>query len=433
MSGQDKAWSVRLPMIIGLVALVSLVGGFGVWAVGSNITGAVVASGRIEVDRNRQAVQHRDGGIVKDILVKEGEKVDENQLLIRLDPEELASELAIVEGQLFEIVARNSRLEAERDDLDQIVFDPLLADSTNAEATELMDGQQRLFVARKETLKQQIDQLSERSEQVASQIEGITYQEEALARQLELIREELATQKSLLDRGLAQAGPVLALQREEARLTGQAGNLAASRAEAAGRVTEIDLEILRLGTTRREEAITQLRDLSYQELELRERRHTLSTQLERLDIRAPVSGIVYGLQVFGPRSVIRPAEPVLFLIPQDRPLVIASRVPVIHVDQVYAGQEVRLRFSAFDQRSTPELTGQVSNVSADAFTDEATGASYYRAEIVLSEDQQQRLPEDLRLVPGMPVEAFMRTQDRSPIAYLTKPLADYFAKAFREG
>lgn len=433
MSDQGKTWSVRLPMIVGLVALVFLVGGFGVWAVGSNITGAVVASGRIEVDRNRQAVQHRDGGIVSEILVKEGETVAEDQLLIRLDPEELASELAIVEGQLFEIVARNSRLEAERDDLEAIAFDPLLTDSTDPEAQELMDGQQRLFVARQETLKQQIDQLSERGEQVASQIEGITSQEEALARQLELIREELATQKSLLDRGLAQAGPVLALQREEARLTGQAGNLAASRAEAAGRVTEIDLEILRLATTRREEAITQLRDLSYQELELRERRHTLATRLDRLDIRAPVAGIVYGLQVFGPRSVIRPAEPVLFLIPQDRPLVIASRVPVIHVDQIYAGQEVRLRFSAFDQRSTPELMGQVSNVSADAFTDEATGVSYYRAEIVLSEDQQQRLPEDLRLVPGMPVEAFMRTQDRSPIAYLTKPLADYFAKAFREG
>lgn len=432
MSDQDKGWSVRKHMTIGLVTLLVLVGGFGVWSVKTQISGAVVASGRIEVDRNRQVVQHRDGGIVDKVLVKEGDSVEQGQMLLQLDPTDLKSELAIVENQLFEIVARRGRLEAERDGNDTIHFDPLLTEVQSGEAPELMDGQTRLFMARAETLAQQVEQLGEQRDQIKNQIKGLDAQQDALAQQLTLIDEELTNQQSLFDRGLAQSGPLLQLKRQQAQLSGQAGNLTASKAEAAGRITELEIEILRLATARHEEAITQLRDLGYRELELRERRHTLATQLDRLDIRAPVTGTVYGLQVFGERAVIRPADPVLFIIPQDRPLIIASQVPVIHIDNVFAGQEVLLRLSAFDQRRTPELYGQVVNVSADAFTDENTGVSYYRAEIVLEEDQQSLLPEDMVLIPGMPVEAFLRTDDRTPIAYITKPLMDYFAKAFRE-
>lgn len=433
MSTEAKGWSARRPMMIGLLALVLLVGGFGIWAVTARISGAVVAAGRIEVDRNRQAVQHRDGGIVAQIQVKEGDTVDEGQVLIRLDSQDLASELTIIDAQLLELSARSARLKAERDGLDAIAFDAAVGDADSAEAIALKAGQEQLFTARRDTLDRQVDQMQERASQIRSQVEGIRSQEEALVTQIELVASELTGQETLLERGLAQTGPVLALRREKANLTGQAGSLAAQRAEATGRIAEIELEILRLEDTRREEALSELRDLEYRLVELRERRHALQTQVDRLDIRAPVAGIVYGMQVFGPRSVIRPADPVLYIVPQDRPLVIAARVPPIHVDQVYAGQEVLLRFSAFDQRQTPELFGTVTQVSADAFTDEAIGQSYYRAEIVLSEDQQSRLPDAFTLVPGMPVEAFLRTQDRSPMAYLIKPMADYFAKAFREG
>ena len=210
------------------------------------------------------------------------------------------------------------------------------------------------------------------------------------------------------------------------------GELTASAAQAAQRVTEVDIQILSLTTTRREEAITRLRDLQYNELELSERRRTLTQQLNRLDIRAPVSGIVYGLQVFAPRSVIRAADPVMFLVPQDRPLVIATKVQPTDIDQIHLGQEVTLRFSAFDQRRTPELLGKVTLVSADIFQDEATGAAFYQAEVQLDEGEIEKLPADMVLIPGMPVEAFVRTADRSPMDYLLKPLADYFAKAFRE-
>ena len=425
-------WSARKHLTIGVLTLLVLVGGFGTWSVMAQITGALITSGQIEVDRNRQVVQHPDGGVVDEIVVGEGDTVLAGDLLLRLDATTLQSELAVVEGQLFEILARRARLEAERDNTALMVFSPVLLEGATPEIQTLMDGQVRLFEARLETRKSAVEQLTQQRAQIASQMEGISAQQEALSTQRDLIAEELADQQSLLDRGLAQASRVLSLQREEARLLGTVGELTAQRAQAGERMTEIELQILGLSSVRREEAITRLRDLQFSELELSERRRTLRRQLERLDIRAPVSGIVYGMQVFAPQSVIRPADPVLFLIPQDRPLVIATQVQAVDVDQIFVGQEVTLRFSAFDQRRTPELQGTVTLVSADVFQNETSGQSYYRAEVELTAGEMGRLPAGMTLIPGMPVEAFVRTADRSPLDYLIKPLADYFAKAFRD-
>lgn len=430
----DKVWSARRPVMIGLISLLTLVGGFGTWAVMSNIAGAIIASGRIEVDRNRQIVQHPDGGVVSSILVNEGDTVEVGATLIRLDSALLQSQLLITEGQLFELMARRGRLEAERDGSDTVEFDPLLIKQSQSrpEVVELIAGQRRLFAARRESIANETEQLEKRRGQIRNQIEGIEAQKASLGIQLELLQKELANQQSLLDRGLAQAGTVLNLQRNAANLDGTLGELKASEAQAEGRITELDIEILKLGSKTREEAITRLRDLQYRELELAEQRRSLQERLERLDIKAPVSGIVYGLQVHTPRSVIRPADPVLYLVPQDRPLVINARVEPIHIDQIFVGQEVTLRFSALDQRLTPELFGEVVQVSADAFEDANSQISFYRAQIVLKEGEQEKLPEGTVLIPGMPVETFIRTDDRSPMAYLIKPLADYFTKAFRE-
>lgn len=432
--GTEKVnrWSARGPLLTGFLTLALLVGGFGTWAVLSEITGAVIAPGRVEVDQNRQVVQHPDGGVVAEILVKEGDSVAAGDLLIRLDPEELRSELAVVEGQLFEVLARRARFEAERDGAERLTFDPLLAESDNSVAAELMEGQERLFEARLDSAKAERDQLLKRRDQISDQIIGIRAQQESIAEQTRLITLELADQQSLLDRGLAQATRVLGLQREMADLTGRAGELTAAVAQAEGRITETEIEILRIETTRREEAITRLRDLQFNEIEQAERRRALIAQLDRLDIRAPVAGVVYAMQVFAPRSVIRPADPVLFLIPQDRPLIITTQVEPIHIDQIYPGQEVAVRFSAFDQQRTPELMGRITLVSADAFQDEQSQISYYRAQIELLPGEIERLPGEMTLLPGMPVEAFIRTQERSPFDYLSKPIADYFARAFRE-
>lgn len=431
MTHESENWSATKPLIIGLIALLTLVGGFGSWAALAKISGAVIATGQIEVDRNRQVIQHPDGGVVDEILVDEGDTVEKDDLLIRLDPSVINSELAVVEGQLFEILARRGRLEAERDGTETIQFDENLLNA-GENADELIAGQERLFSARRDSIARSTDQLTQQRVQIASQIDGIKAQQDALNVQRELIKAELIDQQTLLDRGLAQSSRVLALQRQEAELLGRFGELSAAAAQAGERMAEIDIQILALTTTQREEAITRLRDLQYNTLELAERRRTLRQQLERLDIRAPVSGVVYGLQVYTPRSVIRSADAVMFLVPQDRPLVIATQVQPTDIDQIHLGQNVTLRFSAFDQRRTPELNGTVTLVSADTFQDEALGLSFYRAEVEINPGELGRLPDDMILIPGMPVEAFVRTADRSPIHYLVKPLSDYFAKAFRE-
>jgi HlyD family secretion protein len=431
---RDKEWSARTPLLIGTFTLLVLLGGFGTWAVMSSIAGAIVATGRIEVDRNRQVVQHLDGGIVAEILVDDGDSVTRGELLLRLDAKELRSQLAITEGQLFEMMARRGRLEAERDSAKEVQFDAeLLALAASRPAVmDLVEGQRRLFVAREESIAREIEQLNKRSAQTRDQITGIKAQQDSMALQLDLIAEELKNQTILLERGLAQAGTVLNLRRTEADLSGRLGELVATEAQALGRITETEIEILKLGSTRREEAITQLRDLRYQELELGENRRTLIERLARLDITAPVSGVVYDMQVHTPRSVIRAADPVLFLVPQDRPLVIAAQVSPTDIEQIFVGQDVTLKFSGLDQRNTPDLFGKVTLVSADAFEDQNTGVSYYRAEVELNPDEAQRLPEGTVLIPGMPVESYIRTQDRSPLSYLVKPLTDYFVKAFRE-
>lgn len=431
---KDDRWSARWPLLVGFTGLFVLVGGFGTWAVSTEIAGAIVATGRIEVERNRQVVQHLTGGVVSEIRVEEGDLVEAGQVLIQLDSKRLESELAITEGQLYEIVARRGRLEAERDQAEEIEFLPELKEraAENDEWRELMDGQANLFYARKESSAKELEQLAKRQEQIANQIEGIDAQLASLGEQSELINEELANQQQLLDRGLAQAGTVLALRRNAASLQGQLGELQANRAQAEARITETEIEVLTIETRLREEAISQLRDMRYRELELREQRAALLEDLDRLEIRAPVSGIVYGLEVQTIRAVIQSAQPVLYLVPQDRPLVIAAQVEPVHIDQVLVGQDVNLRFSALDQRTTPELIGKVAIVSADAFEDEATRQTYYRAEIELAPGEIDRLDQNVSLIPGMPVEAYIRTEDRSPLEYLTKPLLDYFNRAFRE-
>lgn len=430
----ERDWSVRQPLLIGLIGLLVLVGGFGTWAVATSISGAVVASGKIEVDRNRQVVQHLDGGIVSEILVDEGDTVSEGDVLIRLDPTELRSSLLITEGQLFELMARRGRLEAEIEEAAEITFEEelLSAAKSRPEIANLIDGQLRLFHARRESIERETEQLQKRSKQIREQIVGIKAQQDATRAQLKLVEEELKNQTSLLDRGLAQASTVLNLRRVQADLSGTLGELIADQAQSEERITEIDIEVLKLGTTQREEAITRLRDLQYRELEFAETRRSLVEKLNRLDITAPVSGVVYGLQVKTPRAVIQAAAPVLYLVPQDRPLVIAVQVSTTDIDELFMGQEVALRFSALDQRETPELFGMVRLLSADAFEDERTRQSYYRAEIELKEGELDRLPKNTQLIPGMPVEAFLKTADHSPMTYLLKPFLDYFAKAFRE-
>ncbi|MEM1150426.1 MAG: HlyD family type I secretion periplasmic adaptor subunit [Pseudomonadota bacterium] len=425
--------SARRPVVLGLAALVVLLGGFGTWATQTTIAGAVVASGTVEVTRNRQAIQHPDGGVVADILVDEGTVVEADDTLLLLDGADIGSDLAVARGQWLETRARRARLEAERDGARTLEFADELGQLAqgNSEFEDILAGQTNLFLARLETFEGEREQLSRRTRQIASQIEGLTAQRAALLRQQSLISEDLASQRNLLAEGLTQAARVSGLARDEAELAGAIAEIDANISVAEGQITEVEIAALQLVSTRREEAIAQLREVRVREDELRERVAALERRLGRMELRAPVSGVVYGLTVLGPRSVIRPADPVMFLVPSDRPPVITARIDAIDVDQVFVGQEAALRFTAFDSRTTPELFGTISRVSADAFEDNATGLRYYEAEIAPDEGELGRLG-DLVLQPGMPVEAFIKTEDRTPLTYLLRPISIYFERAFRE-
>lgn len=435
MSDRDtrRVWRITFPAAVGFTALFILVVGLGVWSIGTQLAGAIISQGVIEVQSNRQVVEHPDGGVVGGIFVRDGDTVESGDLLLRLDDTFLASEKTVVEAQLFELLARQARLEAERDGAasDQLAEKLRQVQQTHSIQDELIAGQQRLFDARIETLDKQTEQLTRQKTQIESEIDGTQAELVSLRRQVDLIREELADQENLLERGLTQASRVLGLQREEANLTGSIGRLEATVARLKGQIASTEIQILELNATRREEAITALRDVQTRVAELSERRLSLTERLSRLDIRAPVSGTVYDSQVFALQSVIQPAEQMMYVVPQDTPLLVAAKVDAIHVDQLFRGQQVALRFPSFNQRETPELDGQVINVSADTFTDEGTGFTFYRAELVPDEGQLDRL-NGQTLLPGMPVEAMIKTDERTPLSYLTKPLTDYFNRAFRE-
>jgi len=427
------AWSVRGPMLIGFLAVGVLIAGVFGWAVSSRLAGAVIAAGQIEVDRNRQPLQHPDGGLVAELFVEEGHLVEAGDLILRLDPADLQTDLIVARDRLAELRARRARLEAERDGADSITFSPaLLADAeADPEIADFLEGQRNLFDARAETLESQVNQLSQRRNQIDLQIEGLNAQEVALTEQLLIIEQDLARQQDALDRGVGRSAPVLQLQRDSARIRGQLAEIEASRAETAERRTEIELAILQRISDRREEAISELREIRASEQELAEEVVALERNLQELDLRAPVSGAIFGLAVFGDRAVVRPADELGYIVPDDRPLVMSVQVPAIDIDQIYIGQPVSLLFPAFPQRDMPDLTGEVTLISADAFLDDDTGTSFYRAEIIMPEDQLALLG-DRRLIPGMPVQAFIRTADRTPLDYLLEPLTDYFSRAFRE-
>jgi HlyD family secretion protein len=434
MNITSRQWKATGPLLVGALALTILVGVMGAWSVQARIAGAVIASGMIQVESNRQVLQHPQGGVVGALLAKDGDTVNAGDVVLRFDDALLRSDLAIVEGQLFELLARKARLQAERDGLKGLpTLDPLLSEVADRPSIRaLIAGQERLFAARAVTLTQSSEQIAEQIAQTKNQIDGATAQHAALGTQRDLIETELTDTRSLLEKGLVPVSRVSALQREQARLIGEIGNLTASIAQLRGQIAGLNIERIALTTRLREEAITTLRDLQFQEVELIQRRISTLDTLSHMDLRAPVNGVIYDSRVFALQSVISPAAPIMYIIPQDQPMVVSARVDPIHIDQVHVGQDATLRFAAFDQRMTPEVFGRVTKLSADVFTDETTGVSYYQVELMPSLGELAKLGEQ-KLLPGMPVEAFIKTAERSPLSYLAKPLTDYFVRAFREG
>ena len=426
-------WRLRPLLLLGYTTIFLLVFGIGAWAAVSRIAGAVVGRGALEVQGNRQVIQHPLGGVIKAIHARDGDRVEAGDVLIELDGEDLRPELGTVEGQWFEMLARKSRLHAERDQLDVITFDPELTSRTAAspEIRTLIAAQEQQFVARLKSRKEEEAQLEEQQTQIGNQNEGLVSLQAATKSQIDLLTREITGQQTLLDKGLTEVTRVLTPRRELARLEGVAGQVEANIAENRGKIAEIQIQRVRLVSKAREDAIAELRELEFQEIETREKRRQILDRMARLYLRAPVSGTVYGSTADTVRAVIRSAEPVMYVVPKDTPLVVRTRIDTIHIDQVHVGQEAVLRFSAFDQRTTPQLTGHVSDVSADAYTDERTGQHYYKADVKLDDHEAEKLGH-LTLLPGMPVESFIQTGERSALSYFVKPMEDYFTRAFRD-
>jgi HlyD family secretion protein len=429
----ELSLSLRKPHIIGFLAIALLLGGFGSWAVLANISGAVIAAGELEVEQRRQVVQHIDGGMVQSILVRDGDHVGAGQTLLELDGTRLRAEYSIVEAQYFETLARIGRLTAERDGAETVRFPDTLVDAAKnrPEVVEQLIGQEALFDARLRTHQQRIEQLEQRQIQIRSLVAGIDAQIGAVETQLHIAQDELVSQASLTERGLATNARLNALHREVAERTGDLGDLVSRKAEALERITGVSLEIIALNSTRQEEAVTVLRDLHGAQRELSEQLQVLADRISRLEIRAPVEGVIHGLEINTVGAVLGAAERLMSIVPQDQPLVVAAQIEANDIDRIYAGQPVTLQFPAFSARAMQEIGGEIIHVSADAFLDERTRSSHYRVRIRINENGLAHL-DDRQLVPGMPVIAFAQTDARSPVDYLTRPLADYFRRAFRE-
>ena len=430
---QDDGWAARGFIRFGLVCVLLLGGGFGTWAATATLSGAIIASGKLRVETNRQVVQHPDGGVVGEILVRDGDTVAAGDVLLRLDDTLLRSELSALEGQLYEIIARRGRLEAAQIDAAAVEFDPELVEAAalDPEVDKLIEGQRALFDAKRESTAKEMEVLGEKILQLREQITGAEAELTALQRQSELIGEELADQQTLLAKGLAQASRVLGLEREASRLEGDAGQLRSRVAQLKGEISEIEIERLRKTANDREEAITESRELGFRELELKQKRLQLRERLSRLDLRAPRPGTVHDMLVHALQSVVRAAEPVLYIVPSDTELVVDARIEPINIDQIHRGQEAVLRFSAFNSRTTPEIFGVVHNVAPDTVDDARTQEPFYKAEVALKEGELAKLDEQ-QLIPGMPVEVYIRTSERTPLNYMVKPITDYFNRAMRE-
>jgi HlyD family secretion protein len=424
--------ALRRSAIIG-TSLIGLFGGtIGLWAASATLSGAVVAGGQFVVDSSSKKVQHPVGGIVGDLKVRDGDRVKEGDLLIRLDETVTRANLLVVSKQLDEFLARQARLEAERDGAAQVQTPAEFASRLDDPAiAKIVASERTLFEARRAAREAQKDQLKKRIAQSQDEIVGFKAQQSAKAREAELIIDELKGVRDLYQKNLVQLPRLNALERDAASIEGQRGQLIAAVAQAEGRIAETSFQIIQIDEQMRAEAMQELRDIQGKIAEYTERRVAAEDQLKRIDIRSPSDGFVHQLNVHTVGGVISPAEPVMFIVPTNDTLDLEARVLPNEIDQVAVGQKATVRVHASNQRSTPELHGTVTRISADVSRDQQTGATYYTIRVGLPADELKRLGH-LKLIAGMQAEVFVQVNERTPFEYLIKPLEEQVARAFRE-
>jgi HlyD family secretion protein len=425
-------WAFEHELRVGIrVLLVAGILGGG-WAAFVPLAGAVVVPGNLVVQSNVKNIQHPTGGVVADIDVQDGSRVQTGELLLRLDATQARAGLQMVSKQLDELGAKIARLVAERDGFTQIEVPVGLASrSGNETVKSLLASEDSLFKARLTARQSQKDLLQGKVTQLTQEIVGLEAQLDSKARQLELIAGELTGVQELYDKHLVPLTRLTTLQRESARIDGEHGQIVSSIAETKSKIGETQLQMVRAEQDFRTDVVKELGEAQGKEAELVERSVSARDLLDRIEIHAPVAGIVHQLAAHTIGGVIRAGDTIMEIVPDTEDLQIEARLQPKDIDQVRTGQPAFVRFSAFNQRVTPQLIGSVSYVSADTSRDQQTNAPYFTVRVILSDQERRRLAGQ-QLVPGMPAEIFMQTRSRTMMSYLFKPIADQMRRAFVE-
>ena len=424
--------SIRRHLLMGFAVVLLLGGGVGGWAATTQLASAVIAHGSVVVDSHIKKVQHPTGGVVGEVRVRDGDHVHAGDVLVRLDDTITRANLGIVSKGLNELLARRARLESERDGVESVKFpDALLQHADDPEVARTIAGESKLFDLRRSARLGKKAQLSQRVDQFTQQIGGFTAQADAKARETDLINKEMEGVRELWKLKLTPLTRLSALEREAARLEGERGQLISSIAEANGRISETKLQIIQIDQDLASDVAKELRETDSKIDEYVERKVAAEDQLKRIDIRAPQDGTVFESTAHTVGGVIAPGDTIMQIVPEADNLAVEAKIRPQDIDQVHIDQAAILRFTAFNQRTTPEISGAVKQISADTTTDQDTGQTSYITRIALPSDQLSVLGE-MKIIPGMPVDVFIQTGERDVLSYLIKPLRDQLARAFKE-
>ncbi len=425
--------SIRRNLWAGIAVALLRVGSVGVWGATTDISGAVIAPGAVVVDTHLRKVQHLTGGVIGEILARDGDRVKAGDVVVRLDDTITRTNLAIIVKGLDELRARRARLEAERDNAARVAFPPELTERHgNPDVARVMASEHKLFDLRQAARTGQKSQLRQRVGQLQREVEGLTAQTATKAQEIALVQKELAGARDLWNQQLYPITKLTYLEREAARIEGERAQLLAGAAQARGKIAETELQIVQIDRDLTSEVAKELRETDARIGEFLERQVAAEDQLRRIDIRAPIDGVVHQSTAHTVGGVITPSgDPIMLIVPDSDKLTVEAKVAPQDIDQLHVNQPARVRFLAFNQRTTPEVVGAVSRISADALTEQRTGAAYYIIRISLDPAAIAALGE-IKLVPGMPVETFVSTGNRRVLSYLMKPLTEQFARALRE-
>ena len=422
----------RATIFFGFVMVLLMLGGFVTWATLAPLAEAVVASGMVKVDSSRKQIQHLEGGIVKDILVRDGDHVTQGDILVRLDETRAAASVAILRDGHAEAVAQEARLLAERDNLENIVFpEALMARSGDPKVRGVLNSQKILWEARRSALEGEVQILEKQVAQLREDIVGYQGQIAAKSKQLAFVRDELGSVRELQKKGLSGKQRLLELEREAADLEGDRAELKSQISATETEIARKELEIFQVGKSFRQIVVDELKKVQAGINDFRERLNAAEHLYSQTEVRAPVDGVVVGSGVHTIGGVIPPGGTLLELVPVNDKLIIEAKINPQDIDKVQAGLPVGIKLTAFNQRTTPELAGELRYVSADVLQDPQNEMTYFVSRIEVPEEQVKRLG-DKELQPGMMAEVFIRTGERTMADYLLQPLEDSFRRAWLE-